>query len=132
MQRLAAFRPRWIEEPIHCDDILGHLKVQQALPGIQVAGGEQTANRVLMKQFLSSGAYTVCQQDAVKCGGLNEWLTSALLAAKHGVPMCPHTGGVALCQMGPHLGAIDFTVISKSFDGRVTEYGRERARSSAS
>jgi L-fuconate dehydratase len=124
MRVLAKFQPRWIEEPIHCDDILGHLKVQKALDefGIKVAGGEQTANRVLMKQFLSSGAYTICQQDAVKTAGLNEWLTAVFLAAKYNAPVCPHTGGVGLCQMGPHLGAIDLCAVGKEREGRETEY----------
>ena len=109
MRVLAKFNVSWIEEPIHCDDILGHLAIQKEMDelGIAVAGGEQTVNRVMMKQYLSSGAYKVCQQDAVKCAGLNEWLAICLMAKKRGVPMAVHTGGVGLCQMGLHLGAID-------------------------
>lgn len=114
MQQLAMFKPLWIEEPIHPDDILGHARVAKALRplGINVAGGEQTVNRVVMKQYLHSGGYSICQQDAVKLGGLNEWLVSALMAAKLKVPMCCHAGGVGLCNMAAHLGAIDAAWIS--------------------
>jgi len=114
MKALAIYRPVWIEEPIHPDDILGHAVVAKALKplDIHVAGGEQTVNRVMMKQYLSSGGYSICQQDAVKCGGLNEWLVSALMAKKLNVPMCCHAGGVGLCNMVAHLGAIDAAVIS--------------------
>lgn len=114
MRKLAQFRPVWIEEPCHPDDILGHLDVQRGIGReICVAGGEQTANRVMMKQFLKSGAYTVCQQDAVKVAGLNEWLVSALMAKVYDVPVCVHAGGVGLCNMAAHLGAIDALVVSK-------------------
>lgn len=116
MKALAIYKPLWIEEPIHPDDVLGHARVakgiKDSVPGCHVAGGEQTVNRVMMKQFLSSGGYTICQQDAVKLGGLNEWLVSALLAKKRGVQMCVHAGGVGLCNMGAHLGCIDAAVIS--------------------
>merc|ERR1719213_96637 len=109
MKVLAVHRPLWIEEPLHPDDILGHASVAKVLTplGIHTTGGEQTVNRVMMKQFLSCGGYTICQQDAVKLGGLNEWLVSALIAKKLGVPMCCHAGGVGLCNMVAHLGAID-------------------------
>merc|ERR1712216_240839 len=108
-------------EPMHPDDVLGHAKAAEALKplGINVAGGEQTVNRVMAKQFLSSGGYTICQQDAVKLGGLNEWIAVALMAAKLKVPMCSHAGGVGLCNMVAHLGAIDAVTISAHADEGV-------------
>eukprot|EP00930_Biecheleria_cincta_P098618 TRINITY_DN90278_c0_g1_i1.p1 TRINITY_DN90278_c0_g1~~TRINITY_DN90278_c0_g1_i1.p1 ORF type:complete len:467 (-),score=83.59 TRINITY_DN90278_c0_g1_i1:121-1521(-) len=114
MKALAIHKPLWIEEPLHPDDVLGHARVAKALTplGIYTAGGEQTVNRVMMKQFLSSGGYTICQQDAVKLGGLNEWLVVAFMAKKFEVPMCCHAGGVGLCNMVAHLGAIDAALIS--------------------
>lgn len=123
MHVLAPLKPRWIEEPISPDDVVGQGAIAGALRahGIAVASGEQCQNKVMMKQFLELGL-GVCQADAVKMGGLNEWLACALLARRKGVPMCPHAGGVGLCNMAPHLSCIDYAVVSGERAGRVTEY----------
>lgn len=123
MSALAVTRPAWIEEPISPDDILGHEKIATALKplGIGVASGEQCANKVMMKQFLELGL-AVCQADAVKYGGLNEWLACSLLAARKGAAMCPHAGGVGLCQMAAHLSCIDYACVSGSRVATTTEH----------
>jgi L-fuconate dehydratase len=124
MRELAVFRPLWIEEPTSPDDVLGHAAVARALEplGIGVATGEHGMNRVLFKQLLQARAIAYCQIDACRLGGVNENLAVLLLAAKHGVPVCPHAGGVGLCEFVQHLSMIDFTSVSGSWDGRVCEY----------
>ena len=96
MKSLAQFKPWFIEEPTSPDDVLGHLAIAKAVAPIQVATGEHCANRILFKQFLQSGAIGVCQIDSCRLGGVNEVLSVLLLAAKFGVPVCPHAGGVGL------------------------------------
>ena len=122
MKALAHLRPWWIEEPISPDDAVGQGTIAEALRplGIAVASGEQCSNRVMMKQFLQLGL-GICQADAVKGGGLNEWLVCALLAQRSKVPMCPHAGGVGLCNMAAHLSCIDYACVSGGREGRTTE-----------
>ena len=124
MQRLAAYKPLFIEEPLSPDDVLGHARVAAAVRplGIGVATGEQCQNRVLFKQFLQSNAIDFCQIDACRLGGVNEVLAVLLMAAKYGVPVCPHAGGVGLCEMAQHLAMIDYIAVSGSLDGRILEY----------
>jgi L-fuconate dehydratase len=122
MARLAAFDPYWIEEPTSPDDILGHAAIAQALAPIRVATGEHVHNRVMFKQFLAAGAMSVCQIDACRLGGVNEVVAVLLLAARFGVPVCPHAGGVGLCELVQHLAAFDYIAVSGRLDGRMIEY----------
>ena len=124
MKQLAEFKPLWIEEPTSPDDILGHLKIAKALRplGIGVATGEHCHNRVMFKQFLESGAMDFCQIDSCRLGGINEIIAVMLLAEKHGVPVCPHAGGVGLCEMTLHLIAFYYIAISGTKHNRMIEY----------
>ncbi len=124
MRRLAQFHPLWIEEPTSPDDVLGHARIARALEplGIGVATGEHAHNRVMFKQFLQADAIAFCQIDACRLGGVNEVLAVLLMAAKRGVPVCPHAGGVGLCEYVQHLSMFDYIAVSGSLEGRVTEY----------
>jgi L-fuconate dehydratase len=122
MQRLAEFDPLWIEEPTSPDDVLGHARIRRAVRPIGVATGEHCQNRVLWKQFFQAEAVDFCQLDACRLGGLNEVLAVLLLAARFGVPVCPHAGGVGLCQYVQHVSIIDYACVSASLEGRVTEF----------
>jgi L-fuconate dehydratase len=122
MAQLAEFNPYWIEEPTSPDDILGHAAIARAVAPILVATGEHVHNRVMFKQFLQAGGLSVCQIDAARLGGVNEVLAVLLMAAEFGVPVCPHAGGVGLCELVQHLSAIDYICVSGSLEGRVIEY----------
>jgi L-fuconate dehydratase len=122
MKPLAAFDPYWIEEPTSPDDILGHAAIARAVHPIRVATGEHVHNRVMFKQFLAAGAMDVCQVDACRLGGVNEALAVLLLATRFGVPVCPHAGGVGLCELVQHLSLFDYVAVSGSLDGRMIEY----------
>jgi L-fuconate dehydratase len=122
MRRLAPFDPYWIEEPTSPDDILGHAAVRRGVEPIKVATGEHVANRVVFKQLLQAGAVDVVQIDAARVGGINENIAILLLAAKFGVPVCPHAGGVGLCEMVQHLSMFDFVAVSATMRDRVIEY----------
>ena len=122
MGELAGFNPYWIEEPTSPDDILGHAAVRRALTPIKVATGEHVHNAVMFKQLLQAGAVDVVQIDACRVGGVNENLAILLLAAKFGVPVCPHAGGVGLCELVQHLAMFDFVAVSGNLDGRAIEY----------
>jgi L-fuconate dehydratase len=122
LDKLAPFHPLWIEEPTSPDDILGHAAIRKAVSPVLVAAGEHVQNRVMFKQFLQAGALDVVQIDATRVGGVNENLAILLLAAKFGVPVCPHAGGVGLCEMVRHLAMFDFVAVSGSQTGRMIEY----------
>jgi L-fuconate dehydratase len=122
MARLAEAAPYWIEEPTHPDDVLGHARIQQAVRPIRVATGEVAANRVIFKQLLQAGAISVMQVDACRVAGVPEVLAELLLAAKFGVPVCPHAGGVGLCELVQHVAIFDFLRVGTSLDGRMVEY----------
>ncbi|SOB86138.1 enolase C-terminal domain-like protein [Streptomyces sp. 1331.2] len=122
MRALAPYGPYWIEEPTSPDDILGHAAVREALGPIKVATGEHVANRVVFKQLLQAGAVDIVQIDAARVGGVNENLAILLLAAKFGVPVCPHAGGVGLCEMVQHLSMFDYVAVSGTTEDRVIEY----------
>lgn len=124
MRALAPFQPWWIEEPTSPDDILGHAAIARAMEplGIGVATGEHGMNRVLFKQLLQARAISFCQVDSCRLGGVNENLAVLLLAAKFGVPVCPHAGGVGLCEFVQHVSMIDYTCVSGSMEGRVCEF----------
>ncbi|HBY44742.1 MAG TPA: fuconate dehydratase [Chloroflexi bacterium] len=122
MTHLAPFDPWWIEEPTSPDDILGHAAIARAVAPIGVATGEHCHNRIMFKQLMQADAISFCQLDAARLGGVNEALAVLLLAAKFGVPVCPHAGGVGLCEYVQHLAMIDYIAISGSMEGRVVEY----------
>ena len=124
VSELSAFRPWWIEEPTSPDDVLGHATIAQAVRplGIGVATGEHCANRVVFKQLLQAKAIDFCQIDSCRLGGVNENLVVMLMAAKFNVPVCPHAGGVGLCEYVQHLSMFDFIAISTTMNGRVIEY----------
>jgi len=122
MRKLARFDPWWIEEPTSPDDILGHATIAKAVAPIGVATGEQCHNRVMFKQLMQAGAMRFCQIDSCRLGGVNEVLAVLLLAAKFGIPVCPHAGGVGLCEYVQHLAIFDYICVSASLDDRVVEY----------
>ena len=122
MGQLDEFHPYWIEEPTSPDDVLGHRTIRDAVHPVRVATGEHVQNRVIFKQMLQARAIDVVQIDACRVGGVNENLAIILLAAKFGVPVCPHAGGVGLCEMVQHLAMFDFVAVSGSSDGRWIEY----------
>ncbi|WP_338639947.1 enolase C-terminal domain-like protein [Burkholderia pyrrocinia] len=122
MRVLAQFDPWWIEEPTSPDDILGHATIRQRIGPIGVATGEHAHNRVMFKQFFQAGALDFCQLDPARLGGLNEVLAVVLMAAKFGVPVCPHGGGVGLCQYSQNIVLFDYIAVSGSLDRRVLEY----------
>jgi L-fuconate dehydratase len=119
---LAAFEPYWVEEPTSPDDILGHAAIRRAVAPVKVATGEHVQNRIVFKQMLQAGAIDVVQIDAARVGGVNENLAILLLAAKFGVPVCPHAGGVGLCELVQHLSMFDYVALAGSLDDRVIEY----------
>ena len=119
---LARFNPLWIEEPTSPDDVLGHAAIRAAVAPIGVASGEHGMNRVLFKQMFQAGALDYCQLDAARLGSVNEILAVYLLARKFDVPVCPHAGGVGLCELVQHLSVFDYVAVSGSLEGRVTEY----------
>jgi L-fuconate dehydratase len=121
--RALAFADPWfIEEPTSPDDIEGHRTVRQAVAPILVASGEMCQNRILFKQFISRQAIDIVQLDACRLGGVNEVLAVLLMAAKANLPVCPHAGGVGLCEYVQHLSMIDYLCFSGTTDGRVAEY----------
>jgi L-fuconate dehydratase len=122
VRALAQFKPYWIEEPTSPDDVLGHVAIARAVAPVRVATGEHVQNRVIFKQLLQSGALSFLQLDATRVGGVNENLAILLLAAKFGVPVCPHAGGVGLCELVQHLAMFDCAAVAGTVDARVIEY----------
>jgi L-fuconate dehydratase len=123
IRRIRALEPfdlAWVEEPTSPDDVLGHLAIANAVD-VPIATGEHCQNRVLFKQFLASGAMEVCQIDACRVAGVNENVAILLLAAKFGVPVCPHAGGVGLCELVQHLAMFDFVAVAGDVEGRIVE-----------
>jgi len=122
MKRLAEFDPWWIEEPTSPDDVLGHAAIARAVAPIRVATEEHVHNRVMFKQLLQADAIGFCQIDSCRLGGVNEVVAVLLLAAKFGVPVCPHAGGVGLCEYVQHLSLFDYVAVSADLTDRVIEY----------
>ena len=122
MKKLAPYNPYWIEEPTSPDDILGHKAIRDKIGPIKVATGEHCQNRVIFKQLITCGAIDVCQVDSARIGGVNEILAVMLLCAKYDVPVCPHAGGVGLCEYVQHLSIVDYLCISGEIEGRMIEY----------
>jgi L-fuconate dehydratase len=122
VKKLTFARPWFIEEPTSPDDIEGHRKIREAIAPIQVATGEMCQNRIIFKQMIMRGAIDVVQIDACRLGGVNEILAVMLMAAKYGLKVCPHAGGVGLCEYVQHLSMIDYLCIASTREGRVIEY----------
>ncbi len=122
LRPLSEFDPYWIEEPTSPDDVLGHAAIRRAVAPIKVATGEHTHNAVMFKQLLQAEAIDILQLDASRVAGVTENIAILLLAAKFGVPVCPHAGGVGLCEMVQHLSMFDFVAVSGSQEDRVIEY----------
>ena len=122
MERLAEYDPYWIEEPTSPDDILGHARIARAVAPIGVATGEHCHNRVMFKQLMQAEAISFCQIDSCRLGGVNEVIAVLLLAARFGVPVCPHSGGVGLCEYTQHLSTFNYVAISPSLANTVLEY----------
>ncbi len=122
MKELARFDPYWIEEPTSPDDVLGHAAIAKAVAPIRVATGEACQNRVIFKQLLQANAIRICQIDSCRVGGVNEVLSILLMAKKFGVPVCPHAGGVGLCEYVQHLAIFDYIAVNPSLEGRVCEF----------
>ncbi|WP_298326035.1 enolase C-terminal domain-like protein [Haloactinopolyspora sp.] len=122
VRELARFEPLWIEEPTGPDDILGHAAIRRAVAPIGVATGEHCHNRVMFKQLFQAGAIDFCQLDTGRLASINEIVSVLLLAAKFGVPVCPHAGGVGLCEMVQHVAVLDYVAVSGDLTNRVTEF----------
>ena len=122
VQALSRFDLLWIEEPTSPDDVLGHAAIARAVAPVGVATGEHCANRVLFKQLLQANAISFCQIDSCRLGGVNENLAVILMAAKFGIPVCPHAGGVGLCELVQHLSMWDYLAVSGRMDDRVAEF----------
>lgn len=122
VRELAGYDLWWVEEPTSTDDVLGHAAIAKAIAPIKVATGEHVQNRIVFKQLLQAGAIGVAQIDAARVAGVNENIANLLLAAKFGVPVCPHAGGVGLCEIVQHLAMFDYLAISGTMGDRVIEY----------
>jgi len=119
---LTRFAPYWIEEPVSPDDILGHGRIRKAVAPVRVATGEHCHNRIMFKQFLQNHSLDVVQIDACRLGGVNEVLAVLLLAAAFDVPVCPHAGGVGLCEYVQHFSFFDAAAVASGSDGRMIEH----------
>jgi L-fuconate dehydratase len=122
VNRLASYGPLWVEEPTSPDDILGHAAIRKAIAPVGVATGEHCHNRVMFKQLLQAEAIDYCQIDSCRLASVNEIVPVLLMAAKFGVPVCPHAGGVGLCELVQHMAIVDYVCVSGSLEGRVLEY----------
>lgn len=122
VRALAVYDPHWIEEPTSPDDVLGHAAIAKAVRPIKVASGEHCQNRIIFKQLMSSGAIDICQIDSCRVAGVNENLAILLLARKFDIPVCPHAGGVGLCEQVQHLAMFDYIALSGTTEGRLIEY----------
>jgi L-fuconate dehydratase len=122
VRELTALRPVWIEEPTSPFDVLGTAAIRRGIRPVPVATGEHIPNRVIFKQLLQAGAIDVMQIDACRVAGVNENLANLLLAAKFGVPVCPHAGGVGLCELVQHLAMFDYVAVAGTMDGRMIEW----------
>ncbi len=120
--QLKSFDPWFVEEPTFPDDILGHAAIAKAVAPIRIATGEMCHNRIMFRQFMESGGMQVCQLDSCRLGGVNEVLAVMLLAERFNIPVCPHAGGVGLCEYVQHLATIDYVCVSGTQDNRVAEY----------
>jgi len=112
----------WVEEPTNPDDVLGHAAIAKAIAPVRVATGEHGMNRILFKQMLQAKSFSFMQIDATRVAGVNENIANILMAAKFGVPVCPHAGGVGLCELVQHLAMFDSVAVTGHHPGRVVEF----------
>jgi L-fuconate dehydratase len=112
----------WIEEPTNPDDVVGHAAIAKGIAPVRVATGEHAANRIIFKQMLQTKALSFLQIDATRVAGVNENIAMLLMAAKSGIPVCPHAGGVGLCEMVQHLAMFDFVAVGGENPDRVVEF----------
>jgi L-fuconate dehydratase len=119
---LAELDPWWMEEPTSPDDILGHATIRKAVAPVRIATGEHCQNRVMFKQLMQAGSIDVCQIDSCRVAGVNENIAVILMAAEFDIPVCPHAGGVGLCEYVQHLSAFDYLCVAATQENRVTEY----------
>ncbi|MCH2203179.1 MAG: fuconate dehydratase [Fuerstiella sp.] len=122
IQQLKEFDLWFVEEPTYPDDILGHAEISKAVAPVRIATGEMCHNRIMFRQFMESGGMQVCQLDSCRLGGVNEVLAVMLLAERFGIPVCPHAGGVGLCEYVQHLTMIDYICVSGTQEDRIAEY----------
>jgi len=122
VRALSQFDLWWIEEPTSPDDILGHAAIAKGVRPVGVATGEHCHNRIIFKQLLQANAISFCQIDSCRLGGVNENLAVILMAAKFGIPVCPHAGGVGLCELVQHLSMFDYIAVAGRMDDRITEF----------
>ncbi|MFB2549940.1 L-fuconate dehydratase [Ensifer soli] len=122
VKELSVYKPFFIEEPTSPDDVFGHRAIREAIAPVKVATGEMCQNRIIFKQMIANGAIDIVQIDSCRMGGLNEVLAVLLMAAKYGLPVWPHAGGVGLCEYVQHLSMIDYLVVSGTKEGRVIEF----------
>ncbi len=122
VKQLAEYDPYWIEEPTSTDDILGHADIRRGVSPVRVATGEAVASRIVFKQLMQAGAIDVLQLDSTRVGGVNENIANLLLAARFDVPVCPHAGGVGLCELVQHFSFFDYAAITGTQEGRMIEY----------
>jgi L-fuconate dehydratase len=122
LKELVRFSPWWIEEPTSPDDVLGHARIAREIAPVGVATGEHCQNRVMFKQFMQANAMQFCQIDSCRLGGVNEVLAVLLMAARFGIPVCPHAGGVGLCEYVQHLAMFDYISVSGLVENRIVEY----------
>ena len=122
IRALEPFDLAWVEEPTSPDDVLAHAAIARAVAPVPIATGEHAMSRVLFKQLLQADATAIVQIDSTRVAGVNENLSILLLAAKFGVPVCPHAGGVGLCEAVQHFSMFDFVAVSGSQEGRMIEY----------
>jgi L-fuconate dehydratase len=121
-KELAELDPWWMEEPTNLDDVLGHARIRREVFPVRIATGKHCHNRVMFKQFMQAGAMDVCQIDSCRVAGVNQNLAVLLMAAKFNIPVCPHAGGVGLCECVQHLAIFDYLRVSASLENRVTEF----------
>jgi L-fuconate dehydratase len=121
-RELARLDPWWMEEPTNPDDVLGHARIRREVAPVRIATGEHCHNRVMFKQMFQARAIDVCQIDSCRVAGVNENLAILLMAAKFRIPVCPHAGGVGLCEYVQHLAAFDYLRVSRTMEGKVIEY----------
>lgn len=122
IRQLQEFDPWFVEEPTCPDDILGHAAIAKAVSPTRIATGEMCHNRIMFRQFMESGGMQVCQLDSCRLGGVNEVMAVLLLAERFGIPVCPHAGGVGLCEYVQHLSMVDYVCVSGTYEGRIAEY----------
>ena len=122
MNHLKKYDPWWIEEPTSPDVILGHKAIADAIYPVKVATGESCQNRIIFKQLMQAKAIDFCQLDSCRLGGVNEVLAVLLLAKQFNIPVCPHAGGVGLCEYVQHISIFDYIAVSAKLDDRILEY----------